>query len=165
MLTGWVVRSHFSRPAFFVSYAGTQSRVRTCLHVIRSRVTRSNQGLRAQMMGRFDSLFLSVSHRIMSCRDVTCRSWQSQFGIRRLALKVPASDFITSAECFSFTIFFSACDFIQDVFLCVSNFSRLKSSVCNGIKRDTCRTPIPGQLSVFNAICGLPLLVGFVPYC
>lgn len=64
-----------------------------------------------------------------------------------------------------FHFFFSACDNVRDVFLCVSKFSRLKSSVCNGIKRDTCLTPIPGQLSVFNAICGLPLLVGFVPYC
>lgn len=51
---------------FSVSFSGRQSHVTTCLHVIRSRVTRSSQGLRARMMGQFDSLFHVLSWHVVS---------------------------------------------------------------------------------------------------
>lgn len=114
--------------------------VRSCLHVIKSALTCSNQGEWFVLIHGSDSPSVPTT-----------------------------SDFVTSLNVFSLffpcRFFFPASDYIRDVFLCVSKFSRLKSSVCNGINRDTCLTPIPGQLSVFNVICWLPVLVGFVPYC
>lgn len=128
-----------------MSYTLKQTHIKTCLHVIKRTVTCSA----VPHMGWCDSSTLFVS------------GWVGLTVLTELILFSFYPDCLNKCKLLFlvFTLFlelFASISLHTNrlglAFLCVSKFS---SSVFNGIRRDMWLTSIPGQLSVFNAICGL----------